>query len=138
LFSPCPLCPPCEPCFSRHIQKRIAPSQKEEALTPRCSRALSRSNQRADFGSPRSLAIRPLSFFLLRGKHAELKFGVPRETSRLEVGARELSSIFSPCPLCPPCEPCFIFRTCHWCSHFSTPRYYTHSNNRERAEVVIQ
>ena len=30
------LCPPCEPCFSRHVQKSIAPSRKERALTPRC------------------------------------------------------------------------------------------------------
>ena len=29
------LCPPCEPSFSRQVQKRIAPSRKEGALTPR-------------------------------------------------------------------------------------------------------
>jgi len=34
-LSLCSLYPPCEPCFSRHVQKRIAPSQKERALTPR-------------------------------------------------------------------------------------------------------
>jgi len=62
MFSPCSLCslcPLCEPCFSKQAQKCIAPSRKEGVLTPRCSRGLSRGNQRADFGSPRSLAIRP-------------------------------------------------------------------------------
>ena len=34
-FSLCSLCPPCEPCFSRYVKKRVAPSQKERALTPR-------------------------------------------------------------------------------------------------------
>jgi len=38
-------------------KNRIAPSRKEGALTPRCSYVLSRGNQRADFESPRSLAI---------------------------------------------------------------------------------
>jgi hypothetical protein len=33
--------PSCEPCFSRHKQKRIAPSRKKEALTPRCPFCLS-------------------------------------------------------------------------------------------------
>jgi len=35
-FPLCSLCPLCEPCFSMQVQKRIAPSRKERALTPRC------------------------------------------------------------------------------------------------------
>ena len=36
VFSLCPPCPLCEPCFSRHVQTRIASPHKEGTLTPRC------------------------------------------------------------------------------------------------------
>ena len=72
-------------------QKRIAPSRKEGALTPRYSCGSSRGNQRADFGSPRSLAIPRL--------------GTPNFS--LACLLRFHFSPYSPCPLCSLCEPCF-------------------------------
>jgi len=64
IFSLCSPCPLCEPCFSRLVQKRIAPSREEGALTPRCLSSLC------------SLCANPV--FLLR--HANLKVGVPRRS----------------------------------------------------------
>ena len=60
VFPLCSQCPPCEPCFLIFERTRTGVSrrrEKKERLRRDARIRSSRGNQRADFGSPRSLAI---------------------------------------------------------------------------------